>query len=180
MKDGGAAVAVPASIGTVSIAARQCLLERAIFPDRFSPPIPVQQFMGPLSQNESHLSPLPFDPGDLHRVVVSGLVPHPGDDGRCGTVLDRDSLRPGDGAASNWGRMIGHGPGKPMGKVGVSGVNGQELQDRTVEIFDVFGLGFITASGVGIFAFCVSLGGSLGFEIGTDFLDGGCRCPDAP
>jgi len=58
-------------------------------------------------------------------------------------------------------------------------MEGQKLYHRSVEIFDVFGLSFIPASGVGIFAFGVSLGGSLDFEIGTDFIDGGSRSPNS-
>src|SRR5208283_4055418 len=58
-------------------------------------------------------------------------------------------------------------------------MEGQERDDGTVEIFDVLGLDLITASGVGIFAFRVALGGSLGFEFGPNLVDGACRCPYA-
>ena len=56
----------------------------------------------------------------------------------------------------------------------------QECHHRSVEVLDVFGLGFVPASGIGIFAFGVALGGPLGFEFGTNLVDGGCRCPHAP
>ena len=136
--------------------------------------------MGPLSQHESHFPSLPFDLGDLHGIVGCGLVPHPGDDGGCGPVFDRDSFRPGDRATSDWGGMIGHGSGYSPGKVIVSGVECQESQHGRIEVFDVFGLGLIPASGIGIFAFRVSLGGSLGFKLRANLIDGRCRCPDAP
>ncbi len=74
--------------------------------------------------------------------------------------------------------MIGNRTGQPTGEIIVCRMEGQKRHDRPVEIFDVFGLGFIPASGIGIFAFRVSLGGSLGFEIDTNLVDGGSRCPD--
>ncbi len=61
-----------------------------------------------------------------------------------------------------------------MGEVSVCRMEGQEFQHRSVEIFDVFGLGFIPASGVGLFAFGVTFGGSLGFEFGSNLVDGRC------
>ncbi len=67
-----------------------------------------------------------------------------------------------------------------MGEVSVCRMEGQEFQHRSVEIFDVFGLGFVPASCVGISAFGVFLGGSLGFEFGPNLVDGGCRCPHTP
>ena len=62
--------------------------------------------------------------------------------------------------------MIGNRTGQLTGEISVCRMEGQELYHRSVEIFDVFGLSFIPASGVGIFAFGVSLGGSLDFSWG--------------
>ena len=107
-------------------------------------------------------------------------MPHPRNDGGLGTLFDGDSLRPGDGAAADRSSMIGNRTGQPTGEISVCRMEGQERHHRSVEIFDVFGLGFVPASGIGIFAFGVSLGGSLGFEFGTNLVDGGCRCPNAP
>ena len=58
-------------------------------------------------------------------------------------------------------------------------MKGQERHDRPKEILDVLGLGLVTASGVGFLLLGEALGGSLGFEVGTNALDGRCRCPHA-
>jgi len=87
-------------------------------------------------------------------------VPHPSDDGSFGPLFDGDSFRPGDGAAADRSSMIGNRTGQPTGEISVCRMEGQERHHRSVEIFDVFGLGFIPALGIGIFAFGVSLGGS--------------------
>ncbi len=114
MNDSIAATRFPSKPQTAATSlsgtARQRLLEWALL-DRLSSTIPVQQFMGPLSQDESHRPPLSFGLWDLHRVVGGGLVPHPGDDGGCGTVLDRNSLRPGHGAAADRSSVIGNRTG---------------------------------------------------------------------
>lgn len=106
-------------------------------------------------------------------------MPHPGDDSGLGTLLNRDSFRPGDRSTAHGRGVIGDGTGQFIGHVGMVGVEGQECQDRPVEILDVFGLLFVPASGIGLLAFCVPFGGPLGIEFGTDFVDGSCRCPNA-
>ena len=95
-------------------------------------------------------------------------------------LLDRDALGPGDRAAPDRRGMIGDGTGQPVGEVGVSGMEGQERHDRPVEVLDVLGLGLLTASGVGLLLLGEALGGSLGFEFGTNPVDGRRRCPNAP
>ena len=55
----------------------------------------------------------------------------------------------------------------------------QERHDRPQEVFDVFGLGLVTASGIGFLLLGEALGESLGFEFDTNPLDGGCRCPNS-
>ena len=61
----------------------------------------------------------------------------------------------------------------------MDGMERQERQYRRMETLDVFRLSLIPASGVGFLAFGVPLGGSFGFEFGTNPLDGGCWCPNA-
>ena len=68
--------------------------------------------------------------------------------------------------------MIGDGPGHPLGEIGVVRMEGQERHDRPEEVLDVLGLGFFTAAGVGLFLLGEALGGSLGFEFGTNAVDG--------
>lgn len=106
-------------------------------------------------------------------------MPHPGDDGGFGTLPHRDSLRPGDRATSDRCGMIGDGTGKPDGEFGVRRMERQESQHGLVEVPDVFGLGLVSASGIGFLAFGVPLGGPFGFEFSTDLIDGRCRCPSA-
>ncbi len=101
------------------------------------------------------------------------MVPHPGNDSGFGTLLNRDSLGPGNRSAANRRGMIGNRTGQPGGEISMCRMEGQKCEYGTVEVFDVFGLGFISASGVGLFAFGIPLGGSLGFEFGTDLVDSG-------
>ena len=75
--------------------------------------------------------------------------------------------------------MVGHGTGQAVGEISVICMKGQEHHHRPKEVFNVLGLGFLTASGVGFLLLGETLGGSLGFEIGPNPLDGRCRCPNA-
>jgi hypothetical protein len=50
---------------------------------------------------------------------------------RFGTLFDRNPFCSGDGAASNWGGMIGHGTGESICDVGVGRVEGQERHYRS-------------------------------------------------
>ena len=75
-------------------------------------------------------------------------MPHPGDHGGLGPLLDGDALRPGHRAAADRRGVIGDGPGQPVGEVGVAGVEGQERQDRPEEVLDVLGLGLLTTPGM--------------------------------
>ena len=89
------------------------------FPDRLTTPIPLQQLMGSPGQHSPDLPPFALDPWNHHAIVAGRLVPHPGDHGSFGPLLDRNALRPGDGAAPDRRGMIGHGPCHPVGKIGV-------------------------------------------------------------
>jgi hypothetical protein len=75
--------------------------------------------------------------------------------------------------------MVGNGSGQAIRKVGVPGMEGQERQDRSVEVLDVAGLGLITAASIGCLAPGVPFGGPLRFEFSSNPFDGGCRCPHA-
>src|SRR4051812_14300255 len=92
---------VSSEAGGLAISAVACQrpLERAVLPDRLSTAIPLQQLVGPPGEHPAALPPLPLDPRDRHAVVTGGPVPHPGDHGGLGPLLDGDSLRPGDRAA---------------------------------------------------------------------------------
>ena len=76
--------------------------------------------------------------------------------------------------------MIGDGPCHLFGEIGVISVKGQKRPHRPEEVFNVFGLGLLTASGVGFLFLGESLGGALGFEIGTNALNGRRCCSNAP
>jgi hypothetical protein len=98
---------------------------------------------------------------------------------RLGPLLDGDALRAGDGAAPNGCRVLCHGTGQALAEIGVTLMECQERQDRSVEIIDVLGLGLLTAAGGGFLLLGVAIGGPLGFEVGSDAVDGRCRCPHA-
>jgi hypothetical protein len=102
-------------------------------------------------------------------------VPHPGDHSSFGSLLDRDALRSGHGAAANGRGMMGHDTGQLLGEIGVSGLKRQEFDHRPEEILDLLGLGLLTASGVGFLLLCETLGGSFGFEVRSNPFDGRCR-----
>lgn len=106
-------------------------------------------------------------------------MPHPSDDGGFGTLLNRNSLCTGDGAASDWRGMIGNHLGEPLGKIGMAGMRGEEAHHGSREVFDVNLLGLLPSLGVGFFAFCKTLGGSLGFEFALNSFNGRSRCPHA-
>src|SRR5262245_47741720 len=107
-------------------------------------------------------------------------MPQPSDHGGFGPPLDRDTLRPGYGAAADRGGVVGHGTGQSMGEGLVTFMEAEERYHRTVEIFNIVRLGLIPASGVGVLASGVALGGSFGIEFGPNALDGRRRCPHAP
>jgi len=104
-------------------------------------------------------------------------VTHPRNDGGFGPLLDRDSFCSGDGAATNRGGMIGHNTSKPLSKIGMVGMKGEKRHDRPCEVFDLNLSGLFPSLGIGDFAFCKALGGSLGFEFGLNPLNRCCRCP---
>jgi len=49
-------------------------------------------------------------------------MPHPGDHGGLGSLLDGDSLRPGDRAAPDRRGVVGDGPCETIGELGMLGV----------------------------------------------------------
>ncbi len=75
--------------------------------------------------------------------------------------------------------MVCDGTGQPVGEIGVVGGERQERHHRPQEVFNVFGLGLLTAAGGGFLLFGVTFGGSLDLQVGTNSLDGGCRRPNA-
>ena len=58
-------------------------------------------------------------------------------------------------------------------------MKGQELHDRTKEVFDVLGLCLLSASAIGLLLLCEAFGGSLGFEVSTNLFNGLGGCPNA-
>ena len=104
----------------------------------------------------------------------------PSDDRRLGSFFDWDSFCSGNGAASNRRGVIGDGMSKLFGQIGIAWMKRQKLQNRPVEIFDVFGLGLASASGGGFLLFDKRIGRAFNFKFGpSPFND--CRwCPNAP
>lgn len=158
----------------------QRLLQQAILSDRLRSTILAEQLLGSLGEHPPYLPPLALVPLDLHQLVGRGLVPHPGDDGRFGPLINGNSLRPGHRAAADRVGMIGYGTDESVGEIGVDGVECQELDYSCVKVLDVFGLSPVPASGIGLLPLCLALGGSLGLRFNSNALDGRCRCPNAP
>jgi hypothetical protein len=107
-------------------------------------------------------------------------VAHPGNHGSLGSLFDRNAFCPGHCSTSNRGGVIRDSPCHSVGKIGVTRMKGQERPHRPQEVLDVIGLGLVTASGVGLLLFGETLGRSFGVEIGTNPVDGRCRCLNAP
>ena len=82
--------------------------------------------MGPPGQHPTNLPPLSLHPGNHHAVVAGRLVPHPGDHGSFGPLLDRDTFGPGHCAAANRRGMIGDGSCHSIAKIGVIFMKAQE------------------------------------------------------
>ena len=159
---------------------RQRLLQRTVIPDRLPTAIPFQQFVGPPGEHSANFPPLSFDPGNHHAVVAGRLVPHPGDHSGLGSLLDGNTLRPGDRAASDRRGVIGDGSCHPVGEISVFLMKAQERDHGPQKVIHILGLGLSTSAGIGFLAFGEALGGPLGFKLGTDAFDGCCRCPNAP
>src|ERR1041384_3070772 len=67
-----------------------------------------------------------------------------------------------------------------MGEIPVTFMKAEKGFYGLEEIFNVLGLGLIPSSGIGVLAPGVALSGPLGFQFGTNPLDGRRRCPHAP
>lgn len=68
--------------------------------------------------------------------------------------------------------MIRDSTAQPLSKIGVIFMKRQERYHRSVEIFNVLGLGLVSAASIRRLALGVALGRSLGFQFATDPLDG--------
>lgn len=107
------------------------------------------------------------------------MVPHPGDHGRFGPLLDRNALGSSDRAAADGRGMIGDGPSHSLCQVRVLGMEVEEGHDRGIEVFDVLGLSFLSSPSITCSAFRVRIGRSFSLEFLTDSGNRLCRCPDA-
>ena len=106
--------------------------------------------MGSSGEHSTDFPALALHPWDHKRVVPGRLMPHPGDYGGFGPLLDRDALRSGDCPGANGRGMNRDSTGEPVGKINVILMKAQERHHRPVEILDVLSLGLVTASGVGL------------------------------
>ena len=69
---------------------------------------------------------------------------------------EQGKFRPGDRAASDRSGMIGNRTGQSVGEISMGRMEVQERQHGCVEVFDVFGLGLVSASSIGLLAFGVA------------------------
>lgn len=67
--------------------------------------------------------------------------------------------------------MVCHGTGQPVGEISVFSMKTQEGDHRPKEILDVFGLGLLSASGVGLLLLDEALGGSFGIQFRPNPFD---------
>ncbi len=111
------------------------------------------------------------------RVVSGCLVSHPGDNRSFGPLLDLDTFRPGDRAAPDRSGVIGHDLREPVGKIGVIRMKVQERHHCPYEILDVHSLDLLSSSGIDFLLLGKALRRSLGFEFGTNMLNGRRRGP---
>ncbi len=82
-------------------AGAECRIQRAVLGGGLTAPIPRQQFFGSRREHSADFAPLAFNPGNDDAVVAGRLMPHPGDDGGFGPLLNRDAFRSGDRAATD-------------------------------------------------------------------------------
>src|SRR5262249_51198453 len=127
----------------------QRLLQWTYFSNFFPTLIPFQQLLGAPGQHSTDFPTLPLHPWNHHAVVPGGLVAHPGNDGSFGPLLDGDSLGPGHCPRANRRGMIGDSTGQSVSEIGVILMKAQERHDRPVKVFDVLGVGLLTAAGIG-------------------------------
>jgi len=97
------------------------MVRRRRVPDRLLPTIPPQQLLGPSGEHSMDLSPLVLAPGDRHAVVARIPVLHPGGHGDLGPLLDWNASCPDHTPAAERCGVLGDGPFKAFGQVGVAG-----------------------------------------------------------
>jgi hypothetical protein len=124
--------------------------------------------VGSSRKHPANFSPLAFDPGYHHAVVACRLVPHPGDGSSLGSLLNGNSLGPGDRATANRRGMIGNFSCDSGGEIGVFFMEAQEQDHGPQKVLDVLGLGFVTATSIGFLPFGETFCGTLGFDFSTD------------
>ena len=61
--------------------------------------------------------------------------------------------------------MICDSTGQAVGEISVISMKGQERHDRSVEIFNILGLGLLSTANVGFLLLGETFGGSLGGEV---------------
>ena len=81
-----------------------------------------------LRQQTTRFAPLPLDPRNRHPIVRRRLVPHPGDDGRGRSLVDRNSFRAGYRPAPHGRRVLGHRVGQSLGHIMITGSKGQRFE----------------------------------------------------
>jgi hypothetical protein len=90
------------------------------------------------------------------------LVAHPSDHGSFGPLLDGNSLRPGNRPTSDRRCMTGDGLCDLAGEIRVIGVEGQERQHCPLKVFNILGLGLLSATNIGFFPLGMPFCGSFG------------------
>ena len=164
-----------ASLGTNWTTQR--FFQRTRFSNRISTTIARQQLFGSLGQQSPNLSPLAFDPCDLHRIVGRCLVPHPGNDSGLGSLLNGNAFGSRHRPTTDRRGVIGHRSCQTVGKLGVVWMEGQKSDHCPQEVLDVFGLDLFTSLSSRLFPFGKLFCRSLCVEFSPNSINGDSRCP---
>lgn len=90
-----------------------------------------------MGEHASDFATLATNSGNFHIVVSSRLVAHPSDYGCFGSFFDGDPFGSCDGAASDWGRMVGDGFGQILSRIKVTGMEIEKAKNSGFKAFHV-------------------------------------------
>ena len=163
--------------GNSGIAAQSLFQRASCRVDGSALAVNFQQQAGLLSEQPADFAAFAFDSRDGHVVVGGRAVPHPRDDRRFGTLLDRDPFRSGHRSASYGGRMLRNGDSDLSCQVLVPLVEIEKCKNRVGKLVDVFVLSLLPTFGGGRNSLAVSWIRSFCLKLFGYGIDGGAIGP---